>query len=193
LFTIEELCKLRWAETERENESFFWFFGEFLSCVVGKRQWSVQKQYQLISQVTMMGSSDKLVTKSDEAFALLMYESYLDKWTTQGNEQAGQSVQSGKKVIRGKFTVQNSGTCKYGRWSHAGMKRFNDLYNLVEEDRAFPQAAAVEKEFLDYCVEEGNNKKAGGRQNDESTAIEGSASVLQPRYIRAAWDLNAEK
>ena len=121
-----------------------------------------------------------------------MYENYLDKWTTQGNEQAGQSVQSGKKVIRGKFTVQNSGACKYGGWSHAGMKRFNDLYDLVEEDRAFPQAAAVEKEFLDYCVEEGNNKKAGGRQNDESTAIEGSASMLQPRYIRAAWDLNDE-
>jgi hypothetical protein len=124
----------------------------------------------------MTGSSDKMV----EAFALLMYENYLDKWTTQGNEQAGQSVQSGKKAIRGKFTVQNSGTCKYGGWSHAGMKRFNDLYDLVEE------------EFLDYCVEEGNNKKAGGRQNDESTAIEGSASMLQPRYIRAAWDLNDE-
>jgi hypothetical protein len=44
-------------------------------------------------------------------------------WTKLGNEQAGQSVQSGKKVIRGKFAVQNSGTCKYGVWSHDGMKR----------------------------------------------------------------------
>ena len=124
--------------------------------MVGKLQWSVQKQYQLISQATMTGSSDKLVTKSDEAFALLMYENYLDKWTTQGNEQAGQSVQSGKKVIRG-----NSGACKYDGWSHAGMKRFNDLYNLVEEDRAFLQAAAVEKEFLDYCITEGSKKRRG--------------------------------
>ena len=72
------------------------------------------------------------------------------------------------------------------------MKRFNDLYDLVKEDRAFPQAAAVKKEFLDYCIEEGNNnKKSGGRQNDESTAIEGTTSMLQPRYIRVAWwDLN---
>ena len=31
LFTIEELCKLRQAETKREKEAFFWFFGEFLS------------------------------------------------------------------------------------------------------------------------------------------------------------------
>ena len=82
----------------------------------------------------MTGSSDKLVTISDKAFALLMYENYNDKWTKQGNEQAGQSVQSGKKVIWGKFT----GTCKYGGWSHAVMKRA--LNDLVVEDRACLQA-----------------------------------------------------
>jgi hypothetical protein len=82
LITMEELCKqLRRAETEREKEAFFWYFGKFLSCVVGKGQWSVQKQYQLISRATMTGSSDKLVTISNEAFALLMYENYKDKWT----------------------------------------------------------------------------------------------------------------
>jgi hypothetical protein len=86
LFTMEELYKLMRAETEREKEASFWFFGKFLSCVVGKRQWIVQKKYQLISQATMTGSSDKLVTISDETFALLMYENYEDKWTKQGNE-----------------------------------------------------------------------------------------------------------
>jgi hypothetical protein len=60
--TMEELCKLGQAETEREKEAFFCFFGEFLSCAVGKRQCIVQKQYQLISQATMTGSSDKPVT-----------------------------------------------------------------------------------------------------------------------------------
>ncbi len=97
-----------------------------------------------------------------------------------------------KESDLGKFIVQNSGTCKYGRWSHAGMKHFNELYNLVVEDRACPQAAAVEKEVLDYCVKEGNKKKVGGRQSDEPTAVKGSASMLQPCYIRAAWDLNHE-
>ena len=192
LFTMEELCKLRRTETECEKEASFWFFGKFLSCVVGKRQWSVQKQYQLISQATMMGSSDKMVTISNKTFALVMYENYKDKWTKQGNEQAGQLVQSRKKVIWGKFTIQNSGTCKYGGWSHDGMKRFNELYDLVVEDRACSQAATVEKEFLDYCVKDGNKKKVGGRHSDEPTAVEGSASMLQPRFFRASWDLNAE-
>ena len=57
LLTIEELCKLRRAETEPEKEASFWFFGKFLSCVVGKRQWVIQKQYQLNSQATMTGSN----------------------------------------------------------------------------------------------------------------------------------------
>ena len=32
-FTIDELCKLRRATTERERKAFFWFFGSFLECV----------------------------------------------------------------------------------------------------------------------------------------------------------------
>ena len=120
-------------------------------------------------------------------FALLRYENYKVKGTKQGNKQAGQSVQSGKKVFRGKFTIQKSGTCKYGGLSHAGTKRFKELYDLVVEDRACPQAAAVETEFLHYCTKEGNKKKVlGGRQSDKPTAVEGSASMLQPHYTRAA-------
>ena len=37
-------------------------------------------------------------------------------------------MQGGKKVIWGKLTVQNSGTYKYGGWSHARMERFNGMY-----------------------------------------------------------------
>ena len=74
LFTIEELCKLRRAETEREQEAFFWFFGEFLECVCGARHWGKQKEHQLISKATLIGTREKIVTKSDGAFALLLYE-----------------------------------------------------------------------------------------------------------------------
>jgi hypothetical protein len=85
-FTIEELCKLGRAETKREMEAFFWFFGEFLKSVcAGARQWGKQKERQLISNATLIGTREKIVTKSDEAFALLLYENYIDKWKTQGN------------------------------------------------------------------------------------------------------------
>ena len=56
------------------------------------------------------------------------------------------------------------------------------MYDLVVQYRACPQAAAMEREFLDHCIEEGN-KKQEGRRSDEGTAIEGSASILQPRFL----------
>ena len=33
----------------------------------------------------MIGTCEKIVTKSDEAFALLLYKNYIDKWKAQGN------------------------------------------------------------------------------------------------------------
>jgi hypothetical protein len=99
LFTIEELCKL---------EAFFWFFGNFLESVCGARQWGKQKEHQLISKATLIGTREKIVTKSNETFALLLYKDYIDKWKTQGNiedyedeqyedceEEDDESVQSG--------------------------------------------------------------------------------------------------
>jgi hypothetical protein len=177
LFTIKELCKLRQAETEREMEAFFWFFGEFLELVCGARQWGKQKQHQLISKATLMGTGEKLVTKSDEAFALLMYENYIGKWKKQGNIKDNEDEQHeededkdeqheegeetapyvpGKKktttkAVRGKYTVHNNGTTKYGGWSEKGTTCFNELYKLVKVDRKCPQAAAMEKEFLEQA------------------------------------------
>jgi hypothetical protein len=129
LFTIEELCKLRRAETEREMEAFFWFIGEFLESVCGAQQWGKQKEHQLISKATLIGTDEKIVTKSDEAFALLMYKNY-GKWKKQDNieddedeqheddededkqnEEDDETVQSGPqrkktktKALRGKYT-----------------------------------------------------------------------------------------
>ena len=70
---------------ECEMEAFFWFFGKSLVSVCGARQWGKQKKHELISKATLMGTGEKLVTKSDEAFALLMYKDYNGKWKKQGN------------------------------------------------------------------------------------------------------------
>ena len=55
----------------------------------------------------MTGGNETLVTKGNDAFALLMYENYFNKWTKQGtdegskeDEQTGESVRREKKVIR---------------------------------------------------------------------------------------------
>ena len=145
---MEELCKLRRATTEWECNPFFWFVGTFIDSASGKRSWGKQKYKQWVSTESEQGGQSKLVTKSDEAFAFLVFENYIDKWKTTavaapapeggGAEQARQSTKKNKQ--RGKFTGK-----KYGGWCHEGTTHFNELYKMVGEDRASSQAADLEK------------------------------------------------
>jgi hypothetical protein len=52
-----------------------------LECVCGRRYWGKQKYHELISKATEKGGHGKVVTESDEAFALLLFDNYIDKWT----------------------------------------------------------------------------------------------------------------
>ncbi|KAI2509866.1 hypothetical protein MHU86_4577 [Fragilaria crotonensis] len=163
-FIIDELCTLQRSETEREKEAFFWFYGTFLECVCGKRNWGRQKQHQRISEATDKRSQAKTVTISDEAFALLMiFENYIDKWISTSADdmqdaglvgEADVPGEPGRRKqptrLRGKFTSKKSGHCKYGGWSHEGMARCNELYKLVREDRVCQKAAAMEGELLAF-------------------------------------------
>ena len=90
MFLIDKLQNLRRANTEREKQAFLWFFGSFLECVSGLKHWGVQKSKQLVSQASSSATKHgKLVTISDEAFALLLYDNYIEKWvkTFQQEEQ----------------------------------------------------------------------------------------------------------
>ena len=129
-----------------------------------------------------------MVTRSDEAFALLLFENYIDKWKTKtvatpapetdGAEQAGESNKRSK--LRGKFTGKKSGHCKYGGWCHEGTTRFNELYRMVGEDRASAQAADMEKELLQYCIakEYGNLRNHDDATNDDEGETNASSTLL---------------
>ncbi len=92
-FIVEELCKLRRATMERERWAFFWFFDAFLECVCGARAWRKAKKELLVSEAKDDGNSI-IVTKSDEAFGLLLIDYYLEKWrTTLASEEETTSVE----------------------------------------------------------------------------------------------------
>ena len=203
-FTIDELCKLRRSETEREKEAFFWFYGTYLECVCGKRNWGRQKQHQRVSEATDKGSQAKTVTISDEAFALLIFENYIDKWIStmtsadnvQGDGLVEPEVQG--EVLgrmkqprhRGKYTSKKSGHCKYGGWSREGMARFNELYKLVREDRACPQAAATEGELLAFCKAKYGGGIGGAEGGQDEGAADAGSAPVEVSFVEAAWDLD---
>jgi hypothetical protein len=198
LFTMEELCKLRRATTPREIDAFHWFFCEFLECVCGRKLWGAAKFITEVSKATLNNASPaKIVTRSDEAFGLLLFENYRDKWLAMAEDAKEPAVADGgdkkKKTERrrGKFTGANekTGQCKWGGWTTEGMKRFNELFNLVSEDRKCPQAAAMETELLQFC--QAAKKAATG---DDGAIVEGQGggaaklpTNLEPP-VDAVWD-----
>jgi hypothetical protein len=208
-FTIEEFCKLRRATTEREKRAFFWFFDSFLECVCGANTWRKVKKTTLVSEARGDGNC-KIVTKSDEAFALLLIDNYLEKWETileAGKESAdtepvnnnntahadgeanGRQKKRRTKRLPGKYTEKKSGHCKYGGWSRAGMARFNQLYKLVHDDRASPQSEKMERELLAFCrTQAGMSDKQHDEQQEGGIRGDNAPERMEAMPIEAAWD-----
>jgi hypothetical protein len=91
--------------------------------VAGKLRWKSRKRNE-----TMMN----LATPTDEALALLILENALEKWTNMAKLAAGT-----KTTVKTKYTRANAkgGSTKYGGWTTAGKKRFNQLVEMVKQDR----------------------------------------------------------
>jgi hypothetical protein len=55
------------------------FIGEFVACVSGTKVWGRKKYYYWVLETVIdRGSQELVVTVSDEAFAILLYENYMD-------------------------------------------------------------------------------------------------------------------
>ena len=211
-FTIEEFCKLRRATTEREKQAFYWFFGSFLECVSGARTWGTAKNNHLVSAARGTDNC-RIVTKTDEAFGLLLIDNYLEKWKQRVATEEEEEIAGGEPVenrgltvvedsggtttnkkrtkrLPGKYTVKSkSGACKFSGWSPVGMARFNELHNIVKEDRACVQCEVMERELLAFCRNKAGMKSDGDQQ--EGTAGDGVNAIdtVQAMVaVEAAWD-----
>jgi hypothetical protein len=206
-FTIEELQKLRRASTEREKQASLWFFGTFLECVSGQKHWGVQKCKQLVSEASSSATKHgKLVTISDEAFALLLYDNYLEKWVKAFQQQEQHRLETmaapqpastaggdgrrkaGKEREKGKYTAQKTGHCKYGGWNREGMATYNSFYHMVKDDRASEHAMDMEREVLNHCMAFNRRGTNGVGSPDSSPGGEEVGIALE-----ACWDLEMDE
>ena len=176
-FDIQSLEMLRqcYKGTEEDLEAYVWFFGSFMECVSGKRGWGKKKYREEVSkaQVKGVGEMIMLVTVCDEAFALLLYENYIDKWmkkyhtereiTVATDDAAGNKE---KKRMKGKFTKGSVGHCEFGGWSELGVRRYNELCGLARRDRQDPQANKMEKFLLNKLQVEKYGDKDPTQMND---------------------------
>ena len=177
-YSVETLCKLRQSQTPEEKEAFRWFVGELLECVVGKAAWGKKKYQARISEAVYANTTEKIVTVSDEAFGLVLYENYIDKWITKYHNPSSQG-ERGKKIL-GKYTRSSVGYTEYGGWSEEGVLRFNELCSLVEEDRSSRNASEAEEQvMLSLRQQRFGEQSPNGvvNRNDQQSIIDSERSL----------------
>ncbi len=162
-YSIHSLVQLRQGVTVIDKEAFLWFIGEFVACVSGTKVWGRKKYYYRVSEAVIdKGSQELVVTVSDEAFAILLYENYIDKWIARYHMERRGEKPGGKS--KGKYTSSVTDHCLYGGWSAEGVTRFNALCAIVDKDRKSADAKKAEdavllalrrRKFGD-CVDDGN-------------------------------------
>jgi hypothetical protein len=189
-YSVETLCKLRRSRTEYEREAFHWFIGEFLECVSGRRVWGRKKFTHKVSDPMERGSAEKVVTVSDEAFAILVYENYIDKWIRKFNceqrGELGEDTNEIEKRIKGRYTAgttTRAANIMYGGWSDEGLIRFNQLCRLVAIDRQNENATQMEEQVLQRLRE----KRYGSSGNNDN--METDDMMLQWEPVEAFCEL----
>jgi hypothetical protein len=146
-FSIDSLLLLRQATTPIDKDAFLWFIGDFVACVSGTKVWGRKKYYYRVSEAVVdKGSQELVVTVSDEAFAILLYENYIGKWIARYHAERRGEKPQGK--TKGKYTSSVTDHCLYGGWSAQGVARFNNLCAIIDNDRKSEKASEAENAVL---------------------------------------------
>ena len=173
-YSIDMLCRLRQSQTVEEKEAFLWFAGELLECVCGKRAWGTRMKYRAtISDATSRETGASIVTVSDEAFALLLYDAYVDKWIIRYHQDRRGEPRSKRMV--GRYTQADAGGAsnEYGGWSEEGICRFNQFCEIVQEDRASRNARDAEVWLMNGLRQQaGGGEQMGDDREINHTALQ---------------------
>lgn len=156
----------------RGNQDVFVIFCEyFLSKVVGITAWKTECCTKTVSEMASV---------SDEAFTYLLLENYWDEWANKDpkayREETAYNHETNTRGRRtptkGKYTKDSVGSRRYGGWSEDGLHRFNELFDLVLEDRK-EFARDRDEVYRQFCIGNDGSKKKRKRVlvNDRVVAV----------------------
>ena len=110
--------------------------------LAGTRTWGNEKYLKTLMGAVNTETDIPVVTTSDEAVALLLFENYREMWIHQFNTKV-RGEKPGK--LDGKYTTSTIGHGEYAGWSKEGLVKYSYYCNLVEMDRLCDTANNVEK------------------------------------------------
>ena len=85
---------------------------------------------------------------TDEALALLIWENQEERWLDMVASGTNKSLLPGKYTDGGVSRVRTGRSRKGKGWSTRGVRRFNELCKLVENDRNTDERRRMEAKFL---------------------------------------------
>jgi len=149
-----------------DEEAFASFVFYCLSTTIKKGTWRLGRNKKLVSQ---------LFTPYDEGLAVLILENNADGI----RDLIANGRPDKKKKIKTKYTCKeyfkkgDDGTLKKNKknkadggqgWTKAGMRRYNELTNIVKESRAGGRRTALEQQIKDSYIVKRSNE---GKDSDE--------------------------
>ena len=162
-------------------ESYCVFASHFIAPVVGKQRYD-----NLCWQTTF----SSYVSKSDEAFALLIFENNYDCWTSMAESNdwgtsvvkpaftnGGNSIQTPKTASNTRKHNSNalvsavpsftSSSSRFQDWSAHGIKKFSKLFVLVEKEQMSSFGSQFEDNYLQHC----NKVREQGKKKQNRTNV----------------------
>jgi hypothetical protein len=165
-----------------DEEVFASFVFYCLSTTIKKGTWRLGRNKKLVSQ---------LFTPYDEGLAILILENNADgirDLIANGRPDKKKKIKT-KYTCKGYFKKGDDGTLKKNKknkadggqgWTKAGMRRYNELTNIVKESRAGGRRTALEQRIKDsYIVKRSN----GGECSDEDEYDDDDDDDDEPVYV----------
>ena len=132
---LNQIMKMQ-SENNVKYADFIYYF---VSAVVGKTEFKKNCCNSLLSNYASV---------SDEAFAIFSLENNYDTWMDMGLTNNTKTSNVPQKYTNGGKSQGNVATSQHNKgWSDEGLRRFNELFELVEKNRVSPNAHAFEEEF----------------------------------------------
>ena len=140
------------------KEVFFTFVNICLVHFCSSMKWRYAAYNTLLSDI---------FTESDEAFAMLLLENN----ATDYKQMVLLDKKLTRKEARPKYTKDPNMTKKFKGWSKNGIKRYNNLVQVVKKNRKCSHSNAMEvelkKEYAKLCGKDGNLNEGGGLDDNE--------------------------
>jgi DNA polymerase III gamma/tau subunit len=168
---LSDVLRLR----EDVNGAYTWFVEKILECVAGKRDWK---------KVRGQGMLSPNVSVSDEAYAVFLLENNWEFWKAMHDSPDQKEFMKNTSMAPLYTRGDTHCTVKFQGVPVAGLKRFNELYDEVKEDRKKPNAFEFENNYRLKKQEEMEKEKMekDGKKESKKETKEKLEEIVVPKH-----------